>query len=127
MVLVRDGRADRKTARSRPILSLRTDRSGPVKNALLAGGEHKSNSETQPQKQDFEAWLWNERNAWDIRRRSLPQDAEDWIAGGGFAGRGKLTRADADAMLSRAFTALNRNERVKEPNALARYREGDRK
>jgi hypothetical protein len=54
----------------------------------------------------FEAALWADRDAWDIQRRSLPQDAEMWLKGGGFAGRGRLSRDQAEKFLTLGFETV---------------------
>ncbi|WP_182849777.1 hypothetical protein [Pelagerythrobacter aerophilus] len=118
MVSIRDGVSASRKGRSRPILTLGKGSNGSRKSAQLGGVEHEQSSETRSETQRFEDALWAARNSWDIARRSLPNDAEGWLHGGGFAGRGKLSRRDAERLLREAFAALNRSAERKR-NALA--------
>lgn len=54
----------------------------------------------------FEAALWDARNLWDIQRRSLPKDAKGWRRGGLFAGRGELSKEQAEKFLTLGFEAV---------------------
>lgn len=56
--------------------------------------------------QRWETWLWGERNGWDVARRQLPRDADEWLAGGGWA-RGRLSKNDAAKLLGLAFAAID--------------------
>jgi hypothetical protein len=85
-------------------LSLKTWR--PSNCSELPGVEQSEHS-THSRESQFEMALWAARNEWDIARRRLPQDAEAWLRGGGFAGRGKLSKLQAEDLLTRAFRALD--------------------
>lgn len=56
------------------------------------------------------ATIFAARNRWDINRRQLPRDAAGWVRGGFLAGKGKLSRSDADSLLRRAFADLSEKE-----------------
>ncbi len=73
---------------------------------MSLAGRGEDNPETS-ETQRWEAMLWAARNSWDVNRRRLPQDAEGWLAGGGWAAR-RLDKIDADKFLRAAFAALNR-------------------
>ena len=77
----------------KPRLSLETWRGRNCSN--LAGCEQSDNSNEGHQVQLFEAAICAARNIWDIRRRS-----------GGLFAIGRLTKADAEAALRKALTAL---------------------
>ena len=106
MVCIRDGYSANRKGRSRPILSLKKGSNGSEKNALLGGGEQCENSGNRSELQRFEDALWSARNRWDIARRSLPTDADGWVRGVGLFGR-RITPADADKLLRRAFAAID--------------------
>ena len=102
-------RPNRKGRRGRAILSVKTAAQPPKNCSRLASVKPFQLTENQPQEQapsSLEQQLYAERNAWDIGRRSLPQQAEDWLRGRGFAGRGKLSLQDADRLWDEAKMAL---------------------
>ncbi|WP_374407451.1 hypothetical protein [Pelagerythrobacter sp.] len=117
---IKDGVSANRKGRSRPILTLGKGSNGSNVSAQLGGVERDQLSENGSELQRFEDALWSARNRWDIGRRCLPTDASDWLNGGGFAGRGKLSRTDADAMWTQAMAAFARNDSERKPNALAK-------
>lgn len=98
----------RTQKRDRPILSLRRDERSPSGCSTVEGAEQADPSGEMDPLQRFEAMLWADRNKWDLARRTLPQDADAWLRGGGFAGRGRLSRSQADKLLALAFAALGK-------------------
>ncbi len=107
MVCIRDGYSASRKGQSRPILSLQKGSRGSEKNAQLGGEEQGEDSGILRELQRFEAGLWASRNAWDVKRRALPSDADGWLRGVGLFGRGRIKPADADKLLRQAFAALD--------------------
>lgn len=106
MRLDQDGEPPPKRKRDRPILSLRGIGQSPsICSGLDPAEQVDPNPELSPL-QRWEAALWAARNTWDIGRRSLPDDADAWLRGGGFAGRGQLSKTQAGKLLALAFAAL---------------------
>ena len=83
-------------------LSLKTWRS---RNCSLPGERSDPTNFSDPI-QRWEAWLWGERNRWDIDQHRLPRDADDWLRGGAWAKR-RLSKADAAELLGMAFAAID--------------------
>ena len=88
----------------KPRLSLAGWRSRNI--SKLAGVERSDLTTIVDPLQRFEAWLWGERNAWDIDQHRLPRDADDWLSGGAWAKR-RLSKTDAAELLGLAFSALD--------------------
>lgn len=114
-IVIGAGASGRNGREGRAILSLRTARPNSVCSSL-EGAEQADHTGELNALQRFEQVLWAERNAWDIERRKLPEDADAWLRGGGFAGRGKLSKSQAARLLTLGFEAVGRKT-----NALADY------
>ena len=70
MATAPDGNSSsRKGREGRPILTLMRIGAALQDGSKLPGAEHGNHSEKPSEKQDFETWLWDARNQWDIGRR----------------------------------------------------------
>lgn len=104
-MVIRTGSAnDRQQPRQKLVWS---EWQGRNKSSMQASDERSEDTAEATPLQQLENRLWQERNVWDIKRRSLPADADSWMRGGGFAGRGKLSAEDADRLLRQGFRAID--------------------
>ncbi len=90
-------------------LSLKTWR--PRNCSKLAGTEQPDDTATLTDAQRFAASIWDERNAWSIDRHRLPEDADEWLSGGGWASR-RLNKQEASELLGLAFAAIDKGARA---------------
>ena len=84
-----------KARRGRPILSLQDKR--PQECPSFAGVEHSDVTENLDPVQRFEAYLWNERNKFDINKRRS-----------GLFGSRKIGKAEAAKLLRQSLADLER-------------------